>query len=524
MISNGISIAITGDIVESGPPPVVEWILEDGTWNDSGVWVDSDTWNDGINAIYSTATAGWPLTESDNHMKREVLGSGYDLFPQNITLSGGYARFTGSNSYMGGDGSGIALSTNTSFTLTFTLEPSASTGTRYIMYKGNGPFPAYGEWVISQVSTAMRFRLFGTNGTDYTDISGTLTNGVANVVTVGYDSATQKISMKINSGSVSVQNHTHGTRNSDGSLKVGLTYIGGMKDIIFWKGTYLSSTDQATNYTELTTNGYPWSTLSDVSYTLDPDDETGKVCRIRFSDLSTQWQDTAKTTPVENDNEPIGIIDSIWGSMYAEAPSDAERPISEFSTLNGGATARSNGVDTRMNLSQRLQTVAADYYCVVIAKNEKTPTGSHWLSNQGNYATATNSYITQTSAAYSAPSGYLAAHMSASGSGYAPNSGSINNPNGFNILEIFCISTIFEVVENGDGPSGTTIIRGANLNPADWDTLFKDAHINDWWALGNMAEFFFIEKTTTVAERSRIRKFLELEYGGAISNVGYYGY
>lgn len=30
-----------------GSPPPGEWILQDGTWNDSGVWVDTATWNDG---------------------------------------------------------------------------------------------------------------------------------------------------------------------------------------------------------------------------------------------------------------------------------------------------------------------------------------------------------------------------------------------------------------------------------------------------------------------------------------------
>ena len=25
-----------------------DWILEDGTWDDSGTWIDTSTWNDGV--------------------------------------------------------------------------------------------------------------------------------------------------------------------------------------------------------------------------------------------------------------------------------------------------------------------------------------------------------------------------------------------------------------------------------------------------------------------------------------------
>lgn len=24
-----------------------DWILEDGTWDDTGIWIDTETWNDG---------------------------------------------------------------------------------------------------------------------------------------------------------------------------------------------------------------------------------------------------------------------------------------------------------------------------------------------------------------------------------------------------------------------------------------------------------------------------------------------
>ena len=27
-------------------PPVGDWILEDGTWNDDGIWIDSAIWKD----------------------------------------------------------------------------------------------------------------------------------------------------------------------------------------------------------------------------------------------------------------------------------------------------------------------------------------------------------------------------------------------------------------------------------------------------------------------------------------------
>jgi len=50
MIGNGINISISGEIVESGTPPVTDWILDgvfgSGFWDNNGAWKDTSVWID----------------------------------------------------------------------------------------------------------------------------------------------------------------------------------------------------------------------------------------------------------------------------------------------------------------------------------------------------------------------------------------------------------------------------------------------------------------------------------------------
>jgi hypothetical protein len=56
--------------------------------------------------------------------------------------------------------------------------------------------------------------------------------------------------------------------------------------------------------------------------------------------------------------------------------------------------------------------------------------------------------------------------------------------------------------------------------------MFKEVPVapytNYWWAKGNICEVIFVEKQLTVAERSRVRRFLQNKW--SLTNTDYKGY
>ena len=476
-----------------------------------------------LNPIFNNLTAAYPLSEGNNMMRREVLSSGLDFYPSGVGTSGGYTTFNGSSTYITADGEGIALAAATSFTFQITLKPTALTGTRWIMAKGKEIYASNGEWSLYHSGTTLNFRVHNAAGTASTTVSVTLTNGVDNVITCGYDNTNQLISIKLNNGSLVTAAHTSGVKYNFGIICIGGPqnrwtqtaefYNGAAKNFMFWKGTYLTSAEQSTLYGL----GFPYSALPDQADSLDPDNLPDQVARFDFSDTTRMWQDTAKTVSVSANDDPIRRIDSKWGSVYAEAPSDAVRPLLKTATLGGLATAYSNGTDTQLNISQELQSTENNFTMFLIAKNDRTSNyGSHWLMNR-----TYNSYVTTTGIGYT--SVYGAFHKSKSGSGGAPNTSPLNNTTGFNVYDCFSKSQYASMVENGDDADTLAKYKTLNTNPADWDTFFKMAAIsNTWWAIGNIAEVIFINSYASVATRARVRKFLETKW--SLTNVFYRGY
>lgn len=465
-----------------------------------------------LNPIFNNLTAAYPLSEGNNMMRREVLSSGLDFYPSGVGTSGGYTTFNGSSTYITADGEGIALAAATSFTFQITLKPTALTGTRWIMAKGKEIYASNGEWSLYHSGTTLNFRVHNAAGTASTTVSVTLTNGVDNVITCGYDNTNQLISIKLNNGSLVTAAHTSGVKYNFGIICIGGPqnrwtqtaefYNGAAKNFMFWKGTYLTSAEQSTLYGL----GFPYSALPDQSDTLDPEALTNKVARYDFGDASTMWQDLAQTVPVVNNDDPIRRINSLWNGKYAIAPSDAVRPVLKTATLGGRATVYSNGTNSRLDMDSPMQVVEADFTMFLIAKNDRTVLyGSHWMSS-----IVYNSYVAHTGTGYT--SVYGAFHKSKSGTGHAPNTDTLLEPTGFNVFECFSENTYATMVANGNDAKTYALYRGVNLNPADWDTFFRDIYGGNWWALGNIAEVIFVERCLTVAERARVRNFLKTKW------------
>ncbi len=513
-----------------------------------------------LNPLFVGVTHAWPYNETAaTSMRRESKGSGLDFFPQGVTTVSGMTKLSGGvNSYLAAPTTnpnvGYSLNTNEAFTWCFVIKPSSLSGTEDLLCKGEEVFPVNAEYRVYLNGSTLTFRLYyeSTAGTfTYVERTATITNGVENVVFLVFDPTNDFISVKVNSAAPLTTAHTaagkvNRCRGVYGAMTVGnttgLSNVSGtwptitkttpllnttsidssLKWLMFWKGTALTATEQADVRTYLLTNGFPFSTLPEVSYSLDPS-SFADAEKIRNYDLTTftgQWQDLAKTIPATFNNDPVRVLECQWGKGDAVAPSDGVRYTMKTNRINGNPAGYSNGIDTEMTMTS-FQTVEADFCIFVVAKNDRNTNspagGSHWASKLN------NSYIAQTG--YNYNKGYFAPHKVGGGASGTPNSRIIVNPDGFNIMEEFSVSQLFTATANGY--SGLVGYRDlANTNPADYTRLFRNSEIKvnaEWWALGDLAQIIMVQRTFTINERARVRKFLELKHGAAISAV-YAGY
>ena len=512
-----------------------------------------------LNPLFKDVTHAWPFNESDGtKMRNESKGSGLDFFPQGVTTVSGMTKLSGGvNSYLAAPTTeanvGYSLNTNEAFTWCFTIKPSSLSGTEDLLCKGETVFPVDAEYRVYLNGSTLTFRLYyeSTSGV-FTNVerTATITNGAENIVFLVFDPANDFISVKVNSAAPLTTAHTaagkvNRCRGKYGAMTVGntagLSNVSGtwptitktapllnttsidsaMKWLMFWKGTALTSTQQADVRTYLLANGFPFPTLPEVSYSLDPS-TFADAEKIRNYDLTTfagQWQDTSKTVAATSDGDLVRTLECQWGKGDAVAPSDAVRYTMKTNRINSNPAGYSNGTDTEMAMSS-FQTTEADFCIFIVAKNDRNTNspagGSHWASKLN------SSYIAQTG--YNYGKGYFAPHKSGSGGG-TPNSRIILNPDGFNILEEFSVSQLFTAIANGySGLVGNRDL--SNTNPADYTRLFRNSEIKvdaEWWALGDLAQIIMVQRTFTVNERARVRKFLELKHGSAISAV-YAGY
>jgi hypothetical protein len=466
------------------------------------------TWD----AVFTGLAAAWPLSESG--MRRDVLGSGIDFFPNGATSDGDFTITDGTNDHIACEDGAYKLTANGDFTMAFTLKPTTMAGTLYIITKGIYSNASACEWYLYHSSTQLYFRMNnGVADTTVTDAANRLSNGVATKVVVGKDVTNGLISIKIGDNAPVTAVFAQSSVPSLGGIVIGCAasygsyYKGAIKDLMIWNGTYLTAAQQSTLYGL----SFPTAALAAQAATLNPDDLDSKYSRHDFSDLTTQFTDTAKTTPVASDNDPIRVIESLWGSHDWVAPSDAVRPLHKANILGGLGVGIWNGTDTELDFDASVPG-DNDITIIIIAQNSDN-TSVHGSQILQNIANSVN-YLSLTGADYGAGA-YAAMHTSTTQAVGTP--APTNNPTGFNIIEIIREGSYYKITQCGK------ITWTNEYQSRTGDILFDvigREHAAGWWFDGYLAEMNVFTRKLTLAERSRIRAFLTAKW--TLLNIQYY--
>lgn len=104
-----------------------------------------------------------------------------------------------------------------------------------------------------------------------------------------------------------------------------------------------------------------------------------------FSDVASLWQDTARSTAVAANNDPIRTADNKTGLQYkrqAVAPADGNRPLWKSADQNGLGDALFDAVDDHFALDQQWEKGGSQTLFLVV-KHLLSTTRSDLLSNGG---------------------------------------------------------------------------------------------------------------------------------------------
>jgi hypothetical protein len=488
------------------------------------------------NSLYNNLVRAYRFSEDSSlYTVRDCLGSGKDLMPNNTTTVSGAMVFNGNgNSYAAAEATDLNLGTDESFTFMLYVKPTAVSGTRVILTKGIIAVSSSGcEYTLYHSGSDLILRVYNSTTFGEVRLNGSLTAGNFDCFIFGYDNAAKVLTAKKNNGILTSSSWTGGTQTNKGSLVFGsapnyytnsLAFNGEVKFFYFWKGRYLTATEQQ----QLFLSGFTHAALSNVSKTVDINTLPNRIVRYKPTDTSKLFQDDAKTIPATSNNDPVKKMEDFWGSSSrdATAPNNTVRPIVQTATLNGLPTIYADGLVTEMGMPD-FQTARTEFTMFVVFKNlwngvNNPPTdklGSHILSNS-----VDDSYLVQVGYNYLSKEGFAAAHLTQPSFTSALNTDKINNNLGWNIFEMFGTVDKFYLLENGDAP----IVNFSswdmyNPNPVTFNHIFKciAAYGTDLMAKGYLADIFFIEKNFSCIDRGRIRKSLDAEYG---TNSDYKGY
>ena len=460
------------------------------------------TWN----AVFDGIARAWSLSESG--MRREALGSGDDFFPVGATSDGDFTILNGSSQYVVcGDGDYKISGGDTSFTIAFTVKPTALSGARWLGTKGLYSNPSGCEWYIYHNGTQVYLRLNnGAADTTVTDATNRLTNGTTTKVVFGKDAVNNIISIKIGNNAPvtaafdvnSVPNLCGMVWGTDGTLAAGNCFNGAIKDIMIWNGKYLTAAEQAT----LHGLDFPFGVLPEQAAILDPDDIVEKYCRHDFSDLSTLFQDAAKTTAVASDDDPIRVAVDPWNGHDLIAAADAARPLSKAAIIGGLSVGLWSGGDKLLKMASKIPGTS-DFTLFLIVQNNDNASGkgSQPLINSD----ATHNYLAITGTDY-AGGDYAAMHTT---SVEAVVTGDLQNSAGFNVIEVSRSGSIYKIMQNGK----TVLVSDLLSRTGDVQfDQFGGENTAGWWFDGYLAEWFVYTRCLTTSEKHRIRKFLQTKW------------
>ena len=463
--------------------------------------VSGTTWN----AIFNGLTRAWPLTESG--MRRDALGSGDDFYPVGVTSVNGYTVFDGIDDYIAvGDGA-YALGSDTSFTFAFKIKPTGVSGTKFIMTKGFQSNAANCEWYLYRSGNQLIFRLSNGSATvDISDSTHRLSAGTETKVIIGFDAVNNFATMKIdNNAPVSVAYTTGTVHNyggiiigTDGTRAVGNFFDGGIKDLMYWTGTYLDATQQST----LFTSWIPCTSLLEQGITVDPDTLLGGYSRHDISDLTRLYSDTAKTVNVSSDDDPIRVIASKWNTHDWTAPSDSARPLYKTNILGGLGSALWNGSNSEVDFDAAIPG-DADFTLFLLARNTDNASGkgSQILNNSA----AGLNYLSLTGTDYS-NGNYGVIHTT---NGSAISSPPLSNPTGFTLIEVTRKGNLYSISQNGKFHAVNSVgIIGGDILYNKMGGEFAAG----WWFEGYFSEEMTFTRALTSAERARVRATLSAKW------------
>lgn len=469
-----------------------------------------------IGGIFKGLSAAWPLSEAG--IRREVLGSGIDFYPVGATSVGGFTHFDGVNDHIVCEDGSYKLGADTSFTFAFSVKPTAIVGTKFIITKGR-PTAAIGcEYYVYRTGGIIYFRLCdGAVQVTVSDPAHLLVAGVETKVVFGFDSVNNLMSLKIGNNAPVTTPYLNATWSVNFGLVIGTDayYVAGnyfdgdIRNIMIWSGRYLTPAEQTVLYN----SPFPFTALPAQAITLDPDTVSNKYSRYDFSDITTQYQDVAKTTPVAVNNDPIRVIESLWNVHDLTAPNDLIRPLHQTAILGGLGCGYWNGLDSEL-LFDASTPGNADFTMFLIAKNDRNASlaGSQIFGGTG------SAYLTYTGSDY--PVGCYAVAHTFGGTATQSNF-PMNNPVGFNISEVIRKGNVYKMLQCGEyneavNTSYRIIASDFNINRISWG--FSAA----WWFLGHCAEILIFTRALSAAERYRIRAFLVNKW--TLPNVTYWNF
>lgn len=463
----------------------------------------------GGGGIFTGLTHAWPLTEASG-MRREARSSnGDDFYPVGATTANGHLSLDGTNDYaVCGNSAALELGSDTAFTFSIRVKPTATSGTRWIVSKQDLSSNELYEYSIYHSGATVNFRIG--NGTTFQTVSrgSSLSAGVETLITIGHDPVNNIISLKVGTNAIVTAAWSGGTQRNKGGLWLGTAnqaassfFNGEVWNALFWNGRYLSDAEQLA----LAGATYPFGALAVQDTALEPDEANyAKYSRHDFGDLSSLWQNVAKTTPVAVDTDPIRVVEDAWNDHDWTAPNDTVRPLWKANAINSLGAAVWDGVDSEMDFDQAWPDSNLTVFFVV--KNIDATNGSHIVTPALYLAITGSSYVSGT---------YAVLHP---GGGSPAVQSVLTNGDNYHIIEVtFNTNTNqYRIVTNGGA-------LGEATNSGTWAAAQSgpyEAGLSDWWFDGEMAEVIRFNDIATIADKMRMRTNLASKYGLTVSYRG----
>lgn len=244
--------------------------------------------------------------------------------------------------------------------------------------------------------------------------------------------------------------------------------------------------------------------------TISPSDISGLVAWYDFSDISTLYQDSGKTTPVASDGDPIGAaVDKSGNGNDVLQATTANKPTYKTGIQNGLAIARGDGADYLITSAavQVVNSSSGEWTAAAVADQTGGGTGIDGVTGTDDYTNPTRiaqflrfnmtSGVIESIAFDTTPTAFADASAS-----YAA---------GFNTMIGLRGATSIEAYMNG-GTNGSTSTTGTPETAADKLIVFS-VRVGTSPALtetltGDIGEVILYNRELTSSERAQLETYL----------------